>query len=248
MYANVICEVAVKLFMSDRNLTPFMLAGGPILLMVAFFSWPQTSEVGTDATDILFAEDRMPLMMMLAIATIGIVVMFGGLYLLVQQMKKGAGEMHKQMLTIAGMCIIAALALFMAGFGGNVNAINAIDFEIDPADDQAWEDADDQLISVRGSWDAANSGWAMMPVMWGMAMILVGITAFMMQKPSGIDYMWSLLMPVGLGFSLAPILNNPAYFDMIFPITMLTHIVIGGLMIAGKVTAPSSASNPEVPE
>ena len=70
-----------------RNLTPYMLAGGPILLMVAFFSWPQTSEVGSDATDILFAEDRMPLMMMLAIATIGIVVMFGGLYLLVQQMK-----------------------------------------------------------------------------------------------------------------------------------------------------------------
>jgi len=60
--------------------------------------------------------------------------------------------------------------------------------------------------------------------------------------------MWSLLMPVGLGFSLAPILNNPAYFDMIFPVTMLTHIVIGGLMIAGKVTAPGSAGNPEVSE
>ena len=216
--------------------------------MVAFFSWPQTSEIGTDATDILFAEDRMPLMVMLAIATIGIVVMFGGLYLLVQQMKKGAGEMHKQMLTIAGMCIIAALALFMAGFGGNVNAINAIDFEIDPDDDQAWENEADQAVSVRGSWDASNSGWAMMPVMWGMAMILVGMTAFMMQKPSGIDYMWSLLMPVGLGFSLAPILNNPAYFDMIFPVTMLTHIVIGGLMIAGKLTAPDSAGNPEVTE
>ena len=110
-----------------RNLTPYMLAGGPILLMVAFFSWPQTSEVGLDATNILYAEDRMPLMIMLAIATTGIVIMFGGLYLLVQQMKKGAGEMHQQMLTIAGMCIIAALALFMAGFGGNVNAINAID-------------------------------------------------------------------------------------------------------------------------
>ena len=34
----------------------------------------------------------------------------------------------------------------------------------------------------------------MMPVMWGMAMILVGVTAFMMQKPSGMDYMWSLLI------------------------------------------------------
>ncbi len=228
-----------------RDLTPYMLAGGPILLMVAFFSWPQTSEVGADAIAILFAEDRMPLMMMLAIATIGIVVMFGGLYLLVQKMKKGAGEMHQQMLTVAGMCIIAALALFMAGFGGNVNSINNIDFEIDPDDDQAWDDEADQMTSVRGAWDAANSGWAMMPVMWGMGMILVGMTAFMMQRPSGTDYMWSLLMPVGLGFSMAPILNNPSYFDMIFPVTMLVHIVIGVMMITGNLEAPGSAEAAE---
>ena len=235
----------VRFFLMGRNLTPYMLAGGPILLMVAFFSWPQTSEVGTDATDILFAEDRMPLMIMLAIATTGIVIMFGGLYLLVQQMKKGAGEMHQQMLTIAGMCIIAALALFMAGFGGNVNAINAIDIDIDADDDLAWESEADQQVSVRGSWDAANSGWAMMPVMWGMGMILVGMTAFMMQKPSGTDYMWSLLMPVGLGFSMAPILNNPSYFDMIFPVTMLVHIVIGVMMITGNLNAPGSAEAAE---
>tara|TARA_B100001248_G_scaffold86656_1_gene63390 strand:- start:162 stop:854 length:693 start_codon:yes stop_codon:yes gene_type:complete len=228
-----------------RDLTPYMLAGGPILLMVAFFSWPQTSEVGADAIAILFAEDRMPLMMMLAIATIGIVVMFGGLYLLVQKMKKGAGEMHQQMLTVAGMCIIAALALFMAGFGGNVNSINNIDFEIDADDDQAWDDEADQMTSVRGAWDAANSGWAMMPVMWGMGMILVGMTAFMMQRPSGTDYMWSLLMPVGLGFSMAPILNNPSYFDMIFPVTMLVHIVIGVMMITGNLEAPGSAEAAE---
>ncbi len=228
-----------------RDLTPYMLAGGPILLMVAFFSWPQTSEVGSDATDILFAEDRMPLIIMLAIATVGIVVMFGGLYLLVQQMKKSAGEMHQQMLTVAGMCIIAALALFMAGFGGNVNSINAIDIDIDADDDLAWESEADQLVSVRGSWDAANSGWAMMPVMLGMGMILVGMTAFMMQRPSGTDYMWAALMPVGLGFSMAPILNNPSYFDMIFPVTMLVHIVIGVMMITGNLDAPGSAEATE---
>lgn len=226
-----------------RDLTPYMLAGGPILLMVAFFSWPQTNEVGADAIKILMEEERMTLMIMMAVATTGIVIMFGGLYLLIQKMKKGAGEMHQQMLTVGGMCIIAALALFMAGFGGNVNSINANDIEIDADDDLAWDDENDQMTSIRASWDAANSGWAMMPVMWGMAMILVGVTAFMMQKPSGMDYMWSLLMPVGLGFSLAPIMNNPAYFDMIFPVTMLTHIVIGVMMVMGKLDAPGSSDS-----
>ena len=233
------------IFPHGERLNTIYACRGTNITNGSFFSWPQTSEVGSDATDILFAEDRMPLMMMLAIATIGIVVMFGGLYLLVQQMKKSAGEMHQQMLTVAGMCIIAALALFMAGFGGNVNSINAIDIDIDADDDLAWESENDQLVSVRGSWDAANSGWAMMPVMWGMGMILVGMTAFMMQKPSGTDYMWSLLMPVGLGFSMAPILNNPSYFDMIFPVTMLVHIVIGVMMITGNLDAPGSAEAAE---
>ena len=98
------------------------------------------------------------------------------------------------------------------------------------------------MTSIRVSWDAANSGWAMMPVMWGMGMILVGLTAFMMQKPSGADYLWTLMMPVGLGFSMAPIMNNPSYFDIIFPLTMLIHIVIGGMMIGGKLSAPGAAA------
>lgn len=226
--------------MSDRNLTPYMLAGGPVLLMIAFFTWPQTNELGNDAILILMAEDRTGMIAKLAVATVGITMMFGGLYLLIQQMKKGAGSMHQQMLTMAGMCIIAALALFMAGFGGNVTSINAIDGEIDADNDLAYDDDADQLESARNSWDAANSGWGMMPVMWGLGMILVGLTAFMMKRPEGIEYVWSLLMPVGLGFTLAPVLNDPAYFDVIFPITMLTHIVIGGLMISGKLTAPGA--------
>ena len=135
---------------------------------------------------------------------------------------------------------VAAALTVPAGFGAIVTSINAIDGEIDADIDLAYDDDADQLESARNSWDAANSGWGMMPVMWGLGMILVGLTAFMMKRPEGIEYVWSLLMPVGLGFTLAPVLNDPAYFDVIFPITMLTHIVIGGLMISGKLTAPGA--------
>ena len=227
--------------MSDRNLTPYMLAGGPILLMIAFFTWPQTNELGNDAIAILMAEDRTGMIAKLAVATVGITMMFGGLYLVIQEMKKNAGSMHQQMLTMAGMCIIAALALFMAGFGGNVTSINAMDVGVDMDDDLKYDDDADQMESARNSWDAANSGWGMMPVMWGLGMILIGLTAFMMKKPEGMEYAWSLLMPVGLGFSMAPVLNNPSYFDAIFPLTMLTIIAIGGLMLSGKLTVPGSS-------
>jgi hypothetical protein len=45
-------------------------------------------------------------------------------------------------------------------------------------------------------------------------------------------------MPLGTAFLAAPILNDPSYFDMIFPVTILAHILLGGLMMAGKITLP----------
>jgi len=33
-------------------------------------------------------------------------------------------------------------------------------------------------------------------------------------------------------------LNEPSYFDMIFPVTILVHVLLGILMMTGKVTLP----------
>jgi hypothetical protein len=56
------------------------------------------------------------------------------------------------------------------------------------------------------------------------------------------DWLLPAWMPLGTAFLASPILNEPSYFDMIFPIVILTHVLIGALMIMGKVTIPSASN------
>ena len=45
----------------SRNLTPIMLALGPLMLVGAFFSWPLTNEVGMDGVALLRDDASMNL-------------------------------------------------------------------------------------------------------------------------------------------------------------------------------------------
>ena len=51
---------------SETNLTPYMLTGGPLLLLAAFFSWPAADYIGERGAASLAdeAESLMPLMIM----------------------------------------------------------------------------------------------------------------------------------------------------------------------------------------
>ena len=64
----------------------------------------------------------------------------------------------------------------------------------------------------------------------------------MTKRPeSAMDYILPALMPVGTLFLSIPILNNPGLFAMVFPVVLLVHVIIGGLMLAGKVSLPEAS-------
>ena len=87
---------------SDTSLTPYMLIAGPILLMGAFILWPAADYVGTRGTDSL-AQEADTLMPLLIAASLGTMVMFGGLYLLNSEMMANADGMNKQLLTVGSI-------------------------------------------------------------------------------------------------------------------------------------------------
>ena len=63
----------------------------------------------------------------------------------------------------------------------------------------------------------------------------------MMKRPeSAMEYVLPALMPVGTLFLSLPIINNPGLFSMVFPVVLLVHIIIGGLMLGGKLSVPSA--------
>ena len=226
---------------SDTSLTPYMLIGGPILLLGAFILWPAADYIGTRGTQSL-VDEADSLMPLLIAASLGTMVMLGGLYLLNSEMMANANGMNKQLLTVGSMLIIATLVMFIIGMGSNVNVINAENTDID-ADNakQTWASEADQDESQQNFFDTGATAWTMSPVTWGVAMIIIGYVAFSSSRPDGaMGFVLPSMMAIGTAFLASPILNEPSYFDMIFPITIIFHIIIGGLMLSGNLTVPGS--------
>lgn len=228
--------------MSDRNLIPYFLVLGPLFLVGAYMNWPASDLIGMRGTDSLIneADSLMPL---LIAATLGTLMVLGGLYLLISDMMANASGMNKQLLSIASVLVVLTMAFFITGMGSNVTVINAEDLDVDSEDESYTFASDaDKLGSQNAAFETGATVWQMSPVTWGLSLVLIGLVSFMMKRPeSPMEYVLPALMPVGTIFLSLPIINNPALFSMVFPVVLLVHLIIGGLMLSGKISAPGAA-------
>jgi hypothetical protein len=203
--------------------------------------WPASEAIGARGTQSLVdAQDT--LMPLLVVGTLGTIMVLSGVYLLISEMMENTGGMNKQLLTVAGVLIVVTLMAFITGMGSNVTVINEADREID-ADDEAfaYESEADRSDTLNNAFDAGNTVWQMSPVTWGLSLVLIGLVSFMMKRPeTAMEYVLPALMPLGTVFLALPILNTPALFNVVFPVTLLFHIIIGGLMLTGKLAVPGS--------
>merc|ERR1711965_262361 len=155
-----------------------MLVGGPLLLLGAFFNWPASDYIGERGVQSLVdeADTLMPLMIM---ASLGTIIMFGGLYLLNSEMIGNAKGMNKQLLTVGSILIVASLVGFIIGMGSNVNVISAEMTDVDEInEEQTWASELDRTTSQENFFDTGATAWALSPVTWGLAMIIIGLVAF----------------------------------------------------------------------
>lgn len=227
--------------MSDRNLIPYFLVLGPLLLVGAYANWPAADAIGERGAKSLIdnADTLMPL---LIAATLGTLLVLSGVYLLISGMMENASGMNKQLLSIASVLIILTMAFFIVGMGSNVSVINAEDYKVDLEDESNTFASDaDKLASQNAAFETGNTVWSMSTVTWGLSLILIGLVSFMMNRPeSPMEYVLPALMPVGTLFLSLPIINNPELFSMVFPVVLLVHLIIGGLMLGGKISVPGA--------
>ena len=193
---------------------------------------------GTDSL-INEADSLMPL---LIAATLGTLMVLGGLYLLISDMMANASGMNKQLLSIASVLVVLTMAFFITGMGSNVTVINAEDLDVDSEDESYTFATDaDKLESQNAAFETGATVWQMSPVTWGLSLVLIGLVSFMMKRPeSPMEYVLPALMPVGTVFLSLPIINNPELFSMVFPVVLLVHLIIGGLMLGGKLSVPGA--------
>ena len=204
-------------------------------------NWPASDLIGMRGTDSLIneADSLMPL---LIAATLGTLMVLSGLYLLISDMMANASGMNKQLLSIASVLVVLTMAFFITGMGSNVTVINAEDLDVDSENESyAFASDSDKLGSQNAAFETGATVWQMSPVTWGLSLVLVGLVSFMMKRPeSAMEYVLPALMPVGTLFLSIPIINNPELFSMVFPVVLLVHIIIGGLMLGGKLSVPGA--------
>ena len=172
-------------------------------------------------------------------------MVLGGLYLLISDMMSSATGMNKQLLSLASVLVVLTMAFFVTGMGSNVTVINAEDADVDSDDKPyAFFSESDKLNSQSSAFETGNTIWQMSPVTWGLSLVIIGLVSFMTKRPeSAMDYVLPALMPVGTLFLSLPILNNPGLFAMVFPAVLLVHVIIGGLMLSGKLSMPDAAED-----
>ena len=219
----------------SRNLTPIMLVIGPLMLVGAFFSWPLQNEVGMEAVGLLRDDASIVLA---AVGVLGMSLMFGGLHLLSMDMKKGADRMSTQLLNMADLFIFGTFGLFLLGFGGQVSVILITNDTTAVFADQAARE--EVALAI---FNAGSGLWSLTPVVWGLAMICMGLAHVGLKVPDGMtEGAFFMLMPIGLANTLLPLIQDAeqAEFQIVFPLTMLLYVALGGLMLAGKVDEPGS--------
>ena len=191
------------------------------MLVGAFFSWPLTNEVGMEGSALLRDDASMNLAV---VGVLGMSLMFAGLHLLSMDMKKGADRMSTQLLNMADLFIFGTFGLFLAGFGGQVSVILITNDTTAVFEDQATRGAVALMV-----FNAGNGLWSLTPVVWGLAMICMGLAHVGLKVPDGMtEGAFFMLMPIGLANTLLPLIQDAeqAEFQIVFPLTMVLYVAL----------------------
>jgi len=126
--------------------------------------------------------------------------------------------------------------LFLVGFGAQAAAIIITNDTTTVFENQAARDA-----AAEVGFTASYSIWTLTPVVWGMSMICLGMAHVGLKMPENMtEGAFGLLMPVGFTHTMIWFIGDleQEVFNMLFPITMVLYVALGGLMLAEKIDAP----------
>ena len=165
-------------------------------------------------------------------------LVFSSLHLLSMDMKQGADGTSKQLLNMADLFIFGTFGLFLIGFGAQLSTIIITNDTSTVFENQAAREA-----AAEVGFTAAYSIWSLTPVVWGLSMICLGLAHVGLKMPENMtEGAFGLLVPVGFAHTMLWFIQDleQAEFNILFPVTMILYIALGGLMMAGKIDAPGS--------
>ena len=217
-----------------KSLTPYMLALGPIVMFLGFSLWP-----GGGGDDILMGQEylddvkdidmNMNFFAVLVTAT-GVLMIFGGLFLLSQDLMANSGKVQRDMLLMSRIGFMFAFTVFYLFFALQLESAFIAQGEND--DYASDPELADQL--ALDTYYMSLSVWSSMPIAWGTALILFGIAAVTGNNAPKEPMEWMYAVPIVAGLGLVTFLWNGGS-DIIFFFAMFCAMPIGVLMLTGHL-------------
>jgi hypothetical protein len=204
-----------------------MLALGPVVMMVGFFTWPVgDDEFGQAALDSLKAADDNMLYFSAILAATGVLMIFGGLFLLSQDLMANSGKMERDMLLMSRIGFMFAFTVFFLFFGMSLEANLLVKEQYDHL---TAEESNDLALDVI---NLSNYIWGSVPIAWGTALLLLGVSAVRTVAPKE-PMEWAYALPAVAGLGMITMFWHN--MDAAFFFAMFCAMPIGILMLTGHL-------------
>ena len=210
-----------------KSLTPYMLALGPLVMFAGFATWPVgDDEFGQAALDSIEAADNNMLYLSGLVVATGVLMVFGGLFLLSQDLMANAGKMEIDILLMSRLGLMFAFTIFYLFFAMNMEANWLVKGEVDHL---TAEESDAMALDVI---NLSNHIWGSVPIAWGTALLLLGFSAVRTIAPKE-PMEWAYALPAVAGLGMMTLYWHQ--MDAFFFFAIFCAMPIGILMLTGHL-------------
>ena len=214
-----------------KSLTPYMLVLGPIVMMAGFVTLPDfEGVVGQEYLDEVKALDFDITFVKMFIVATGVLMLFGGFFLLSQDLMANSGKVQRDLLMMSRMGFMFAFTVFYLFFALQIESI-AVAQGVNDAY------ADDPALVDELALDAhymAEGIWGSMPIAWGTALLLFGIAAVTGNNSPKESMEWAYGLPIIGALAMMSSFLGVGGFAA-FLLAMFCAVPIGVLMLTGHL-------------
>ena len=216
-----------------------MLIFGPIAMLTGFITLPDFEGVlGQEYLDEVKALDLTMTIFKMFIVAIGALMLFGGLFLLSQDLMANSGKIQRDLLMMSRIGFMFAFTVFYLFFALQIESI-AVAQGVNDAY------ADDPALVDELALDAhymAEGIWGSMPIAWGTALILFGIAAVTGNNSPKESMEWAYGLPIIGGLAIMSVFWVGDGF-VLFLFAMFSNVPTGIMLLTGHLKIPGAESD-----
>ena len=212
----------------DKGLTPYLLVIGPVLMFIAFMTGPDDVS-GQEYIDYLKDTDMNTMIIGTILVTVGAIMMFGGWFVLTQDMMPKSNKTQRDLLMLSRVALIFPITLLLLATGMDLEA----HWLVTEGEDDYFTVEEEEAIALNNHY-VSTYFWGTMPITWVLGLILIGVAALMGDQKDKHSEQWVFAGPLvtGLGLISAYWIEEAWLF---FMVAIIISLPIGIMMLMGKL-------------